>query len=215
MINTVIFDMDGVLIDSAPHHYEVLKDFMGEHGVEITIDDFREFNGTTTKEVIEYLSQKHVKDFDVHAISVEKEKRAWKKISEEAAIFDGVCELIQELKENGFKIALATSTELEYAEHFFRMSGLKSEFDAIVTKDDVRRSKPDPEIFQVAAKKVGSKPEECVVIEDASNGVKAAHAAGMKCIGIKSEFSKPEKLMAADKVVDSIRQINIRTIMEL
>ncbi len=215
MINTVIFDMDGVLIDSAPHHYEVLKDFMGEHGVEITIDDFREFNGTTTKEVIEYLSQKHVKDFDVHAISLEKEKRAWKKISEEAEIFDGVCELIQTLKENGFKIALATSTELEYAEHFFRMSGLKKEFDAIVTKDDIHRSKPDPEIFRLASERVDSKPEECVVVEDAFNGVKAAHAAGMKCIGIKSEFSNPENLKIADVVVDNIKQINVRMIMEI
>ncbi len=215
MINTVIFDMDGVLIDSVPHHYEVFRDFMKEHGVEIDMDDFREFNGTTTKEVIEYLSRKHAKDLDVHELSAEKERRTWKRIAEEADIFDGVHSLIEVLKYSGFRVALATSTEREHAEHFFRMSGLKDRFDSIVTKDDVHRSKPDPEIFSLAAKRAGSRPEECVVIEDSKNGILAARRAGMKCIGIKSDFAKGEHLEMADLLVDSMKDITLDKIRRM
>lgn len=120
----------------------------------------------------------------------------------------GAKELIVALDEAGFQLAVGSSGPPENIEFVLTQLGVKDRFDAIVTGRDVTRGKPDPEVFLTAAKKVGVDPDRCVVVEDAPPGVAAAHAGGMKCIGMASTGRTPEMLCEAELVVHSLTTLS-------
>ncbi len=207
MINSVVFDMDGVLLDSIPQHREAFEEVFRENGIEISKEDFVEVSGMTTPDIIRNIAKKHGKEVDVERMSEEKDRKAIEKISDDMKIFDGVHDVIENLKKSGFRIGFASSSDRSVIDHFMEKSGLGGMFDSVVAGIDLHRSKPDPEVFLVAAERMGSEPEECAVVEDARNGIIAARRAGMVCIGVRSEYIRPEDLEKADIVVDSIKEI--------
>lgn len=200
LIKACIFDLDGVIVDTARYHYLAWKRLAKELNYDLTPEDNERLKGVSrmdSLEVVLELSGVKVSEHDKEQLA--NKKNTWfrdfidRMIPEE--IFPGVKRLIQEMKAAGLKIALASSSK--NAETVIELLGIRSAFDAIVDGTMIAKSKPDPEIFLLAAEKLNISPEECVVFEDADAGVEAALAAGMKCVGV----GDPRLLGRAHKVV--------------
>jgi beta-phosphoglucomutase family hydrolase len=214
MIDTCIFDLDGVIIDNIAYHLWVWQDKLDKFGIKFTKDDFRKFSGMSTREIMEILF-KGKDSVDLDGFSKEKDKKANEIIMKRAKIFPGTKELIGKLKKEGFKIALASSSERTYIIKLLKKKNLEKYFDVVVSKDDVRRTKPNPEIFLIAAKKLHSEPSKCLVFEDSENGIKAAKRAKMKCLAIRNEYIKSEVFKCADLIVDSLKDVSLEMIKRL
>lgn len=200
MIKACIFDLDGVIVDTAHYHFLAWKRLAQQLGFELTPADNEKLKGVSRKHSLEII-------LDMAGITVsehEKENLANKKntwfvdylermVPEE--IFPGVKDLISELRERRIKVGLASSSK--NARTVVKLLNIQNEFDAIVDGNMIEHSKPHPEIFLLAATKLGVDPQECLVFEDAEAGVESAIAAGMKCVGVGS----PQQLGRANLVI--------------
>lgn len=199
----VLFDMDGVLIDSeacmAKNGVRTLREF----GVEAEERDFADFvgcgetrylGGVAEKYGVAYRPEMKVRLYEIYADYVQAE----------ANIPEGVLDVLRTLREKGYRLAVCSSADRVKVMMNLRAIGADDTFfDRIVTGTDIQRQKPDPEIYLTGAAGVGFQPQECVVIEDAPSGIRAAHAAGCEAIGLSTSFSaeylreqaKPEYLL--------------------
>lgn len=203
-----IFDLDGVLVDTAKYHFEAWKKLAQQLGISITESDNERLKGVGRLESLDIiLSLGGVTVAQSEKIALADKKNAWfvEYINEMKTeeIFPGVLDLLQDLKKHNVKIALASSSK--NATTVIDKLGIRSWFEVVVDGTMIVNSKPDPEIFITAAKRLGVDPRECVVVEDAEAGVEAAKRAGMKCVGI----GKLSQLGQADKVLDQISQLNL------
>ena len=183
MINTVIFDLDGLLADTETNWYKVCKELMGSYGKEFTLDAYvRDHSGKTIVDN----ANLYIKNYDL-PLSTE-ECVEWlvttemRYVEKGVPMMAGAMELLQYLKENGYKVILGTSSKLDRALTILKGNGADVYFDDYVVGYDVERSKPFPDIFLKAAEKAGAKPEECLVLEDSEAGIQAAYAAGIPVI---------------------------------
>jgi beta-phosphoglucomutase len=214
VIKACIFDLDGVIVDTAHYHFLAWKRLAHELGFELTIEDNEKLKGVSRMESLEIILKLGGISLSEH----DKEMLANKKNSwfvdyvERMApeeIFPGVRQLIKELKARGIKVGLASSSK--NAKTVVQLLRIQNEFDAIVDGGMIRNSKPHPEIFLLAASKLGVDPKECLVFEDAEAGVEAALSAGMKCIGIGSQ----EHLRKANRVISRTGEFDLSTLKEL
>ncbi len=194
----VIFDMDGVLVDTEEWICRAGIAMFAEHGVEASPEDFVPFVGAGENRYLGGVAEKHG-----FAIDIERDKARCYEIYAEMVAgklepLPGVHAFVGKCRERSLKLALATAADRVKMEVNLREIGLPPEtFDAAVNALDVERKKPDPEIFLLAAKKMGVPAPECLVVEDSVNGVAAARAAGAKCLGLTTSFDA-EDLAAAD-----------------
>lgn len=203
-----IFDLDGVLVDTAKYHFLAWRRLASELGIPITEDDNERLKGVGRLESLEIiLSMGNIELSEEKKIELADKKNSWfvEYINEMKAdeIFPGVLELLKALRGDNVKIALASSSK--NAMTVIDKLGIKKWFEVIVDGNMIVNSKPDPEIFLTAAQRLGVDPIDCVVVEDAEAGVEAAKRAGMKCIGIGS----PTQLGKADDVVERIGQLTM------
>jgi beta-phosphoglucomutase len=189
LIKAIIFDLDGVIVDTAHYHYLAWKRLAKELGGDLSPEDNEKLKGVSRMDSLEIILQLNgitLPDGDKAALAARK--NAWFIQYIEAltpeAIFPGVKEIIQQLKADNFKVGLASSSK--NAAQVLGVLGILNLFDAVVDGTMVTHSKPDPEVFLLAAEKLEVTPVECVVFEDAEAGVEAALRAGMKCIGVGS-----------------------------
>ncbi len=189
MIKAVIFDLDGVIVDTAHYHFIAWQRLANELGITFTEKENERLKGVSRMHSLEII----LEIGGVTLSEAKKEELATKKNSwfveyieaiRPEEIFKGVKEMLQALRTQGFKVALASSSK--NAETVLRLLQVKNLFDTVVDGTMVKNSKPDPEIFLLAASKLGVSPDLCVVFEDAEAGVEAALAAGMKCVGVGS-----------------------------
>lgn len=209
MISTVIFDMDGVIIDSEPIYFEVEQGLFNELGLELTPEEHSKYVGRS--DLWETVKEAYRLDFDVEEIHETEKRRYFEIIStsfDEGPI-EGVADLIKELHDKDITLVLASSSEMKNIELVLTKFGLLKYFDLRISGDDLETSKPHPEIFLTAAEMAGEKPENCLVIEDSENGVKAAKSAGMKCIGFKNPNSGNQDLSAADWIINSFDEFDL------
>jgi len=187
----VIFDMDGVLLDSFQAHFESWKHVAAEHGFNLTRDQFATDFGRTSREVIaETWGRIADSPERVKAIDARKEGLYRTIIQRTRPIMPGAIELIDGLRSAGIRLAIGSSGPPPNIQVALDLIGRRSSFQAIVTGADVQRGKPDPQVFLVAADRLGLDPGCCVVIEDAPVGVQAAHNAGMATIALVSTGRK-------------------------
>lgn len=211
MIKAVIFDMDGVIVDSEPLYFEVDKLLLREYGIEVADADLQKYVGIANPvmcaESIEKYSLSCTLEEMLDRQTLHRnrlwETKAWEPIP-------GIPELLQDLKRNGLKIGLASSSSRHQIETVLTGLKLKQFFDAVAGFEDVSKSKPDPGVFLKAAELLDVSPADCLVIEDSENGTKAAKLAGMKCVGYQSPGSVALNLELADTVVRSISEIDYR-----
>ncbi len=200
MINAVIFDLDGVIIDTAHYHYIAWKRLASEFNINLTIDQNELLKGVSrirSLEIILHLGNVQLSESEKEKLA--NKKNAWfveyiESIRPEE-IFPGVIALIQSLRDRGIKVGLASSSK--NAPRVIELLKIGNLFDAMVDGTMIAHTKPHPEIFLLAASQLNTKPSECLVFEDAEAGVEAALAAGMKCVGVGS----PSQLHKATKVI--------------
>lgn len=208
MIKAAIFDLDGVIVDTARYHYLAWKRLAKELGVDLTPEQNESLKGLSRRESLEeILKLGSIKMTEGDKVKHETRKNEWFveyiHAMKPEEIYAGVKPMLQELQKQGYKLALASSSK--NAHTVINLLGIENEFDEIVDGGMVTQAKPNPEIFLLAAKLLQVSPAHCVVFEDAAAGVEAAVAAGMKCVGIGS----PTRLGKANSVVKETRDFNI------
>ena len=215
MIRTVIFDMDGVLVDTEPLHHDAFFRLFAELGISVSSKEFSTFLGLSTRNVFQQLKQEYGLAQDVETL-IKRKRALFNKSFDESTELDllpGARALVEDLHQAGMPLQLASSASKETIGRVFRRFGLYPYFDNLVSGEDFPQSKPNPAIFLHAAQLAGIPPPECLVIEDAANGVTAAKAAGMSCIGYRSEHSAGQDLHHADRVVSHLSQLTAALII--
>ena len=209
-MKAVIFDMDGVIIDSEPIHFEVDMQTMKDFGCSISKEELNKYVGTTNEYMWTDIKNKYKLDQSVEEIINYRSEMVKRKVIESDLIpIEGIADLLKELKVKNIPAAIASSSPRDFIEVVVSKFQLEDYFSCILSGEEVENGKPAPDIYVETAKKLGISPEECIVIEDSKNGVLAAKKAGMKCIGFKNINSGDQDLSKADCIVSSILDVNI------
>ena len=217
MIQTVIFDMDGVIIDSEPVYFKIDKEMFEELNIAVSFEEHCTYVGTSSQNMWDAIIKKHGIPGDPGEL-MRKEYNLYMNYlvnANDLQPIDGVMELINGLHENNLKLILASSSPMEIIDIILKKFKLPDLFIAKVSGSELAHSKPHPEIFLKAAQFAGSEPKECIVIEDSKNGVAAAKAAGMKCIGFLNPSSGDQNLKDADMVIQSFKELNADLVKKL
>lgn len=215
MIRTVIFDMDGVLVDTEPLHHDAFFSHFAELGITVSAELYGTFLGASTRNVYQQVKQRFNLPQELDALMDRKRELFAKAFDEskELDLLPGARQLVEELHGQGVPLVVASSASRGTIDRVFTRFGLYPFFAHIVTGEDFTKSKPDPAIFLRAAQLTNTPPTECLVIEDAANGVAAAKAAGMYCIGYRSEHSQGQDLHQADRIVAKLEELDAATIL--
>lgn len=212
-IKAVIWDMDGVIADSGPYHLAAWQEILGKRGVKFTAGDFKHSFGLRNDNIIRNTLGK-ISQAEVDTIAREKEATFRRLAGRKIKPLPGALELLRTLKKEGFRMAIASSTSSENIELVTDTLGTADCFQAVVTGHDVTEGKPNPQVFLLAARRLGVEPTNCLVIEDAVVGVTAAKRAGMYCLAVTNTHPR-QKLKEADLIVDSLEKVTIDDIKGL
>jgi beta-phosphoglucomutase len=205
----VIFDMDGVLVDSYSAHWQSWHFMAEELGKGLTEEQFVTTFGRTSREIIaEHWGANCLSPADIAEFDRRKESLYREIVARNFPAMDGASDLIQALSAAGFRMAVGSSGPPENVALAVERLGAKSHFQTLVTGKDVTRGKPDPQVFLIAAERLGVAPADCAVIEDAPVGIAAANAAGMTSIGLVSTGHTAESAAAAKLIVKSLRELS-------
>lgn len=198
-VKAIIFDMDGVLINSEPLHFRIWKQVFAEKGLEIDYEHYKGCIGSTLGFLCELIYNGYGADFrgDPSIASRFKELKEEYIEKEGVPAIAGVGETLSKLKERGYQMAIASSSPQEYIEYCMKKLGLSDYFKVIFSGERVANPKPAPDVFLAAASAIGVSPASCLVIEDSTNGSRAAHAAGMQCLGFANPDSGEQDLSLA------------------
>jgi len=217
MIQAVIFDMDGVLVDSEIYHFEAEKLILEKIGISIQEEEIHSFVGLAMDKMWERIKIKYHLEKPVSKL-VEEDTifrvNYFRNVGEIPPIV-GVKKLIEEIKKERLKTAVASSSHPDLIKTVLEASNLLQYFPVYLSGFQVKRGKPDPDIFLETAAKLDVKPAKCIVIEDSYNGVTAAKKAGMKCIGYQNPSSGKQDISAADLIIKNFDQLNLDLIKSL
>ena len=217
MIQTVIFDMDGVIVDTEPVHRFAYFQHFSELNIDVSEELFTSFTGNSTRNVFQRVNTIFNLNADVEELILRKRTIFNDAFDhkEDLELLEGVKKLIKNLHENGVELILASSASKVTIDRVFRRFGLHPYFSNIVSGEDFPKSKPHPAIFEFAASLSKAPKENCIVIEDSTNGVLAAKAAGIYCVGYNSIHSKLQDLSKADKIVNHFNELDYNVIANL
>jgi beta-phosphoglucomutase len=215
-----IWDVDGTLVDTAELHFRAWEELCRGLGRPFTRADFAATFGQRNPEIIRILFGDRFDDKQTAELGDQKEEQYRAAARKGVNPLPGVVGLLESLRRAGFRQAIGSSAPRANLELILGLMGVAGYFDAVVSSEDTRRGKPDPEVFLVAAERLGVPPRRCVVFEDAIAGVQAARAGGMKCIAVRFVGHHPEESLrnaGADLVVPTLEQVDagaVRAILD-
>ena len=217
MIQTVIFDMDGVIVDTEPVHHFAYYQHFKELNIEVTDEMYRSFTGNSTRNIFQKLKAQFDLLEDVEDLILRKRhlfNEAFD-LKEDLYLIEGVEDLIKDLHANGIQLIVASSASKVTIDRVFKRFHLHQYFTHIVSGEDFPKSKPHPAIFEHAASLSIAPKENCIVIEDSTNGIHAAVAAGIFCVGYDSFHSKDQDLSKANIVIQHFNELNFEKVSKL
>ncbi|MFA6486691.1 MAG: HAD family phosphatase [Candidatus Magasanikbacteria bacterium] len=201
----VIFDMDGILIDSMIHWINADLDFLKIHGIELTDEMIKYFSGRSETENMRWLKETFSLPHEIEHLLETRARTTDKIYSHHTNLMPGADALVKKIKTAGYKMAIASGAPLRQIQMAADRFGWNEYFDKIVSPDHIGHiGKPNPKIYSHTAELLGVKPENCVVFEDAENGVVAAKGAGMYCVAVPDERWSPGDFSGADMIVSSL-----------
>jgi beta-phosphoglucomutase len=214
MIRTVIFDMDGVIIDTEPLHHHAFFTQFAELGIPVSAAEYATFLGKSTRNVFQLLKQRYGLAPEVEAM-VQRKRELFNQAFDHDAGLDllpGVRALIEDLRRHDIQLVVASSASKATIARVFDRFSLDPYFTHRISGEDFAESKPNPAIFLRAAELAGTPITECIVIEDAANGVAAAKAAGIYCIAYASPHSEGQNLHQANRIIRNFAELNAASI---
>lgn len=217
MVKTVIFDMDGVLVNSEPLHHEVSLIQFNNLNIEVTNELFATFTGNSNKMIYQKIKDQFNLPHTIEELILAKNTlflEAFDK-KEDLHLMPGVKDLIIDLYSNGVQLIVASSSEMQVIDKVFERFDLNPYFSHKISGNDFPESKPHPAIFLKAASYSKAPKEECVVIEDSTNGIKAANAAEIFCIGYKSEGVDTQDQSLADTIIYTFNDLNYESLKNI
>jgi beta-phosphoglucomutase len=207
MIKGVLFDMDGVLVDSESFICKAAIIMFSELGFRVLPEDFQPFVGMGENRYIGGVAEKHRIKIDIEQVKARTYEIYGTLVRDKLSPLPGAHEFVSECRNKKFKLALATSADRIKMEINLKEIGLSRDyFHSIITGLDVKNKKPFPDIYLAAAKSLGINPLECLVVEDAVSGIEAGKAAGCRCLAVTSSFDS-ELLKGADWICDSLLNV--------
>lgn len=205
--------MDGVLIDSEPLHLESTNTVLLPHGARLTPDANDAYIGWNERAYWTELARIFELPGPIEGYIAERRAVITDLLKRRLPIADGVSEVVRGLHARGLPLAVASSSERPVIEHVLSAGGFRPYFQAIASGDEVKRSKPDPEIFLLAASRLNVRPERCLVFEDAPHGARGALAAGMQCVRVMTETTRRMTFPETSFVIETFRGLDIERIL--
>ncbi len=210
-----IFDMDGVLVNNTKYHFKSWQFIAAKFGVRLTWKFFKtRINGRRAEEDVKIIAKEKVSAREIARLAGEKEKFYRDSYKKFIKPVKGLVGFLSTLKKNRIKVAMATSAPAENIKFVLGKTGTGRFFDKIIDSSQVKKGKPNPEVFLKAAKLIKAKPQNCVVFEDALNGIKAAQRAGMKIVAITTT-NKAKDLRQADLVIKDFSGLSVEKLGKL
>ncbi len=204
-MKAVIFDMDGVLVDSEPIHAAVFDGILADEGFDYSPEDVLEEGlGRTFPSQMGELIGRLGLDKPLEHYAALFEEGILRRLSEEAVPSSGAAKLLDDLKGRGYKLALASSSASGIVHGTLALLGFQDRFEVIVSGDMAAASKPAPDIFLLTAQKLGVQPGECIVVEDSPRGVEGAKRAGMFVVAVRTDPVPESEIAGADRVINSL-----------
>ncbi len=213
-----IWDVDGTLVDTAELHFQAWQAVCREKGRDFTRADFAATFGQRNPEIIRTLFGERFTPEEIAAFGDRKEVLYRSEASKGVELLPGARRLLEHLHQAGFAQAIGSSAPPANLELILRITGIVRYFDVVISSEDTQRGKPDPQVFLLAAERLGIAPAQCVVFEDAVAGVQAARAASMKCVAVRCVGHHSEASLqqaGADLVVDTLEQVSAAAIADL
>ncbi|MGH2632867.1 MAG: HAD family hydrolase [Tepidiformaceae bacterium] len=206
----VIFDMDGVLVDGEPLHFQGVNELLGEEGHAISLEAYKPYMGTKTG------WSDMIRDFGLpkphEYYSARYREMMERRYRERSVALPGAVALVRQLKSIGLPLAVASSSIRPWVDACLERIGLVGQFDQVVTGSEVTSGKPDPEIYLLTASRLGLPPAQCLAIEDAPAGIESAHAAGMRCWAIRTEYTRGLPLPSPDREFETLEDVSVADI---
>ena len=215
MLKAVIFDMDGVIVDSEPLHRKAYQRMFFDFELEVSNELYGSFTGQSTQAICEILCNLFNLNYKAELLVNRKRKHFELLFDEddELNLIEGVLDLIKDYYKSGLNLILASSASMQNINRIFKRFDLDSYFKCKLSGADLKASKPHPEIFIKATEASGFLKENCLVIEDSTNGISAAKSAGLFCVGFNSANSKNQNYTDADMIIESFKEIKYTKIL--
>jgi HAD superfamily hydrolase (TIGR01509 family) len=203
----VVFDMDGVLVDGEPLHFRAVNELLATEGKAISLEAYKPYMGTKSgwADMIRDLGLTG----DQATYSEAYRPRILELYRTQSEPLPGAIDLVRGVRAQGLRVGVASSSIRPWVEACLERLGLGDSFDVIITGSDVENGKPDPAIYLLAAERIGHEPAECLAIEDAPAGILAAHAAGMTCWAVRTEYTRGLPLPDPDRVFESLLDVDV------
>jgi len=207
----VLWDLDGVLVDTSQYHFAAWRRLLAEFGKQLSESEFRATFGLRNTEILPRWLP-NLSHEEVEELSKRKESYFQEVLPERIPMLPGAERLVRELAARGIAQAVASSTPRANLEAI--LSRLRLPISVWVAAEDVARGKPAPDVFLEAAERLGMPPHRCVVVEDAVAGVEGAHRAGMACLAVATTWPR-DQLRGADRVVESLEEVSVEDLRRL
>ena len=204
--DVVLFDNDGVLVDTEPLFLQASRDLLATIGIELALDDFRELSLRQGRSAFELARERGLGDPEIMALRRRRDARYAELIEEGVRVLEGVASTLERI--HGLRpMAIVTSSDRAHFDQIHRQTDLLRFFDFALANDEYDRHKPHPEPYLMAAARFGVEPERCLVVEDTERGLRSAHAAGMRCVVIPHALSATGDFGVAERVLGSMAEL--------